>query len=135
GGDDLLIGGSGNDILIGELGADTYEWRTANQGTTDQPALDEVKGFRSGHFGVDANADRLNLADLLVDASNGSVEDYVVASGEHNRVELAIKTDGGIHLDGSNADQRIVLTGQIDYSGDGNDFLHQLIANGQLNIE
>ncbi|GKW49302.1 hypothetical protein NCCP2165_15170 [Halomonas sp. NCCP-2165] len=134
-GDDILIGGAGNDTLTGGLGADTFVWNLGDQGSDSDPAEDEVTDFTLGEFGTDANADQLDISDLLQGAGVGNIDGYVVAEQSGSDTILHIKHDGGISGDGSNADQTILLS---DVSMGGNnsaDFIQSLIGDGQLNIE
>ena len=135
GGNDLLIGGTGDDILIGEAGADVYQWQFSDAGTSSRPDEDEIRGFRTGFVGNTPNADKIDLADLLEGATRGNLDSFLQASGNSNRVELTIKSDGGLNSNGSNADLIITLTGNMDVNGSPDNFIDQLIRNGQLEIQ
>ncbi|MGQ7247479.1 T1SS-143 repeat domain-containing protein [Halomonas sp. V046] len=134
GGLDLIDGGAGDDLMWGNAGSDTFAWSAGDGGASDQPAADTIRDFTLGEVGVDANADKLDLSDLLDGATEADVSDYLVASQEGNDVVLAVKSSGGISADGANADQTITLTG-VDLGGNGEDFINNLINNGQLDVE
>ncbi|MGY6566031.1 MAG: retention module-containing protein [Halomonadaceae bacterium] len=134
-GDDLLIGGAGNDILYGGLGADTFAWKLGDQGEAGTPATDKVMDFTLGQFGVESEADRLDIADLLDGASSSNLAEYLHAAddGSGNTV-LQISHNGGFTggvYDESVVDQTIVLKG-VAYS---DALIQQMLSNGQLEIE
>ena len=60
GGNDTLIGGAGNDLLYGGTGSNTFVWKLGDQGTAAAPATDTVMDFKVGTGG-----DVLDLRDLL----------------------------------------------------------------------
>ncbi|MAR72437.1 type I secretion C-terminal target domain-containing protein, partial [Halomonas sp.] len=77
----------------------------------------------------------LDLSDLLHDASEEDVSDYLHASQDEDNTGLSVKSDGGIGTSGAGADQVITLT-NVSMSGSSSDnFLNQLIQDGQLNME
>lgn len=134
-GDDVLIGGAGSDTMIGARGGDTFVWQVGHSGTDSSPDSDKVLAFREGNPQTDANADRLDLGELLQDATKDTVLDYLHASGDDGEVILSVKSDGGINTDGSNADLSITLTGgTINFNGSGEDYINKMINNGQLDI-
>ena len=136
GGDDLLIGGAGNDLLYGGAGADTFAWEFGDQGTANEPTEDQVMDFQLGEFGVDDEADRLDLADLLQDENSGNIDDYVFAEQQGDDTILHVKSDGGLTADGSNADQQIVLKGvEMPQGGNSSDFIQSMLDNDQLKID
>lgn len=65
GGNDTLVGGAGDDIMYGGNGANTFVWDSSDEGTEQTPAVDQVMDFNMGQFGADSAADRLDIADLL----------------------------------------------------------------------
>lgn len=136
GGDDILVGGKGDDILFGGAGADTFKWDLNDQGTSDNPAEDQVMDFHMGEFGVDGEADRLDLADLLQDESSGSIDEYIFAEQQGDDTVLHVKSGGGLTSDGSNADQMIVLKGvEMPQGGNSSDFIQSMLDNDQLKID
>jgi len=136
GGDDVLIGGKGHDLLFGERGADVFVWRSGDAGTTTSPDADDIRGFSEGVIGTDANADRINLGDLLEDATEATIMDYLHASETSTGVLLSVKSDGGINAEGSNADLTIALNGGgVEFNGSSEDYISKLINNGQLDID
>ncbi|USZ48267.1 tandem-95 repeat protein [Halomonas sp. DN3] len=144
GGDDVLIGGGGNDVLIGgsgddELwggpGSDTFRYESGHEGSTSSPAEDDIKDFTLGNTASNPEADKLDLSDLLDGATEDDVSDYLHASQDGNDTVISVKSDGGIGADGSGADQVITLTGVSMGGASSDDFLNQLIQNGQLDVE
>ncbi|MCE8002281.1 BapA/Bap/LapF family large adhesin [Billgrantia ethanolica] len=134
-GNDIIIGGAGDDILVGGLGADTFVWNLGDQGQAGAPATDKVMDFTLGQFGVDGEADKLDIADLLDGASSSNLAEYLHASddGSGNTV-LQISHNGGFTggvYDESVVDQTIVLKG-VAYS---DALIQQMLSNGQLEIE
>ncbi|NIC39226.1 type I secretion C-terminal target domain-containing protein, partial [Halomonas desiderata] len=134
-GNDIIIGGAGDDTLVGGLGADTFVWNLGDQGEAGAPATDKVMDFTLGQFGVDGEADKLDIADLLDGASSSNLAEYLHASddGSGNTV-LQISHNGGFTggvYDESVVDQTIVLKG-VAYS---DALIQQMLSNGQLEIE
>jgi|GEM_PF-5381584 hypothetical protein len=132
-GDDQINAGAGNDIMFGGLGADTFAWDLGDQGTEAAPALDIVGDFTLGDFGVDANADRIDLADLL-SFSSGSDEitDFLSVSVSGSDSVISISNDG----DGT-ITQNIVLK-DVDLSTLGSneaEIIDSLISSGNLIVE
>ena len=132
GGNDTLIGGAGDDIMYGGAGADTFAWEFGHQGTTDQPAMDQVMDFTQGEFGTDDNADRLDLSDLLKGEDSS---EYIFAEEDGaGNVVLNISAQGST----SGVDQQIALEGKSfsDFGvNNGEDLIAKLIADGQLKID
>ncbi|KDE39221.1 Alkaline phosphatase [Nitrincola lacisaponensis] len=132
-GNDLIIGGPGNDILFGGLGADTFAWSLGDQGTVDAPAMDIVGDFTLGDYGVDAEADRLDLADLLsFDSLSDQITDFLSISlqGGDSVISVSHAGDGAIT-------QSIVLK-NVDLTTLGNsdaEIIESLISSGNLIVE
>ncbi|WP_129139544.1 tandem-95 repeat protein, partial [Modicisalibacter coralii] len=127
GGDDLLQGGSGDDILYGGMGADTFKWSLGDQGASGSAAQDTVMSFNT------AEGDTLDLSELLQDRSD-SLDAYLRASddGEGGTV-LHVSTSGSFG-DGSSldvADQTIHMQG-MNYSSD---IVQQMLDSGQLMLD
>ncbi|NIC42718.1 type I secretion C-terminal target domain-containing protein [Aquabacterium sp. A08] len=102
GGNDLLVGGSGNDTLTGGTGADVFKWSLADVGSSGTPAVDTITDFnKSGASFTLAEGDKLDIADLLVDASAS-----LVVGTESGNTTLSIYTS-----DTSGVVQKIVFTG------------------------
>ena len=135
-GNDTLDGGAGNDIIDLGTGADVVAWNDGDAGTSAAPASDEINDFTLGDVGSDAEANRLEMSDLIDGATEASVNDYLYAEedGSGNTV-LYVKSDGGIGNTGGDADQVITLNG-VDMGGqDSATFLQQMIDDGQLQVE
>ncbi|WP_211315257.1 type I secretion C-terminal target domain-containing protein [Photobacterium lipolyticum] len=99
GGNDVLVGGSGDDLLYGGQGHDTYAWAAGDTGT------DTI-------FGFNVNEDKLNLSDLLKDATNDTIDNFITitTSDEITQTTINIDVDNNGEID-----QKIVLDG-IDSS-------------------
>ncbi|WNL43920.1 Ig-like domain-containing protein [Halomonas sp. PAMB 3264] len=135
-GDDILIGGQGDDILYGGAGADTFKWEFGDRGTSGRAAEDTVKDFNKGVFGQDAQADRLDLSDLLKGESDESIDQYIHAEQKGSDTILHIKSEGGLSADNSNADQRVVLKDVTMPQGESSsDFLQSMLQDHQLKID
>ncbi|WP_146909765.1 VWA domain-containing protein, partial [Halomonas halophila] len=130
GGDDLLVGGAGDDILTGGLGADVFAWNLGDEGSSATPAEDTVTDFTTGIFGTDANADKLDLSDLLSGMQDGEdLSSYIQATDDGTNTTLHISTSGDMTSgDVSAADQTIQLQNVVTSVSD-------LQNNGQLDIE
>lgn len=101
---------------------------------TAAPAMDSVVDFTSGEFGVDDQADRLDLADLLEGADEDNLADYLQASQDGDDTLLSINSLGNLAAGGANADQIVVLQG-VQMGADGDAFLQNLLDDGQLKVE
>ncbi|MFY0992965.1 immunoglobulin-like domain-containing protein, partial [Halomonas sp. C05BenzN] len=116
-GDDLIIGGAGNDTMYGGAGADTFIWdfseEASHQGTTEQPAIDNVMDFSTGE------GDSLEFRSLLQEGEDeGDIGRYLhlESDGDGNSI-LYVSTEGafGESPDVDLADQQIFLK---DFTGD-----------------
>ncbi len=135
-GNDTLIGGPGDDILVGGLGADTFKWEFGDQGSSHNAATDVVEDFTQGVFGKDAQADRLDLSDLLKGENNESIDQYIRAEQQGSDTVLHIKSEGGLSADNSNADQRVVLKDVTMPQGENSsDFIQSMLQDHQLKID
>lgn len=134
GGDDLLVGGADGDLLVGGAGADVFAWEFGDAGSTTSPAQDTVADFTAGEYGVETEADRLDLADLLQGADEDNLEDYLQASQDGDDTLLSISSEGNLAAGGVNADQVVVLQG-VQMGADGDAFLQNLLDDGQLRVE
>lgn len=135
GGDDVLIGGRGGDVMWGGFGADTFGYEAGDAGSVRRPAEDEIKDFTLGNTARNPEADRLDLSDLLDDARDHQVSDFLHASQEGDDTVIAVKSDGGIGAHGAGADQFIVLAGVRMGGASSDAFLDRLIDHGQLEVE
>ncbi|UYG01692.1 type I secretion C-terminal target domain-containing protein [Halomonas sp. GD1P12] len=135
-GSDTLIGGPGNDTLYGGGGADTFKWEFGDQGTSTKAAVDTVMDFNKGVYGKDAQADRLDLSDLLKGESDEAIDQYIRAEQKGSDTILHIKSEGGLSADNSNADQRVVLKDVTMPQGESSsDFLQSMLQDHQLKID
>ncbi|WP_221621193.1 Ig-like domain-containing protein [Halomonas sp. YLB-10] len=141
-GDDLLLGGAGDDTLVGGLGADTFAWVLGDEGVVGDPADDVITDFHVAPAGVDASqdpeADVLDLSELLQgydkDDDQQSLNDYIHAEQEGDDIVLYVKSDGNLADDNGNADQVITLEGVANAAPSPDDFLMQLLNQGQLDV-
>jgi Ca2+-binding RTX toxin-like protein len=120
-GDDILVGGGGDDILVGGDGADSFEWQSGDAGTAGSPVTDFISDFSR------SEGDALNLADLLVDDTVGTLTDYLhfeqQIDGAETNTLVQISSGGGFtggNFDPSQVDQTILLQG-VDLTGIGDD--------------
>ncbi|MCO7216796.1 MULTISPECIES: retention module-containing protein [unclassified Halomonas] len=143
-GDDVLIGGAGDDLLLGGLGSDTFQWSLGDVGSTTDPAHDTVSDFhvKDAALSMDPEADKLALGDLLndfdstsTDPDQSALDSFIFAQEENGDTVLYIKSDGGLDVQHSNADQKITLDG-VSMEGQSSEaFLTMLRNNGQLDVE
>ncbi|MGP9634179.1 type I secretion C-terminal target domain-containing protein, partial [Halomonas sp. AOP43-A1-21] len=135
GGNDTLVGGTGNDIMYGGNGANTFVWESGDQGSLQAPAVDQVMDFHVGRFTGSDSADRLDLADLLQGEDSGNIDQYIHAEQQGTDTVLHVKSDGGLAADGSNADQYIVMKGVDMQGSSSSDFIQSMLENDQLKID
>ncbi len=125
GGNDVLIGGAGNDLLYGGTGADTFKWQGGDQGSAASPARDVI-----GDFNV-AEGDVLDLKDLLVGESSGSLDDYLDFSVEGSDTVISVRPSGAE----GDITQKIVLEG-VDLTQGGSltdaEIINNLVATNSL---
>lgn len=104
-GDDVLTGGSGDDIFI---------WTAADKGSVGSPDTDTVTNFGTGN-------DKLDLSELLPSATEANITDYISVSG----ADMYINTNGGVS--DVSYDLHIILTGNTSD-------LDTLVNNSQIII-
>lgn len=123
-GDDILYGEGGNDILIVGEGADRIYGGTGS----DTIAYDMMDGIIDTIFGFErgVGGDVLNITDILqgYDPLSDAISDFVRLTDTANGTEVQINADGDV----GGAFTAIAL---ID-GGIGTDTLANLIANGNL---
>jgi len=138
GGDDTLIGGAGNDILYGGTGDDVFVWQAGDEGTVAQPAEDVIKDFGLG--GADVNGkDMLDLSDLLAGEGidGADLSQYLNISQEGADTLIKVSTTGQMQADGTGYNQIITLE-NVDLTGgstDQNQIINDLIEAGRLKVE
>jgi large repetitive protein len=112
-GADRLDGGVGNDRLVGGAGADVFAWTLADRGSAgNNRAVDTVTDFNAA--APSAGGDTLDLRDLLVGETSGTLDRFLDFSVSGGTTTLRISTTGGFANGTYNAnaeDQRIVLEG------------------------
>ncbi|WP_313286089.1 Ig-like domain-containing protein [Stutzerimonas kunmingensis] len=95
GGNDILVGGAGDDILYGGTGADTFVWSSGDVGN------DVIKDFNYNE------GDRLSLADLLPDASEGNLSEYLRFDTSTSTLQVSLS--GNLNIAGTQPDMTIKL--------------------------
>ena len=95
GGNDILVGGAGDDILYGGTGADTFVWKAGDMGN------DVIKDFNYNE------GDRLSLADLLPDASKDNLSDYLRFDTPTSTLQVSLS--GNLDIAGTQPDMTIKL--------------------------
>lgn len=129
GGNDTLIGGTGDDILIGGSGNDTFKWMEGDQGTVGNAASDRITDFVRGN-------DKIDIAGLLKSADLLTLGHYLTIQFTGGSTHLLISTAGvgaGEILTRANADQIIVIENVNLVNGQTPEVaLTQLINDGVL---
>ena len=122
--DDTLIGGAGNDTLTGEDGRDSFYYGFENAGN------DIITDFTVGKVSTNANADVINLSNLLVGYSSAvNLSDFVTAAANSTGgTRLTIDHDGIKDFN----DSITIALSNVTYS---THLLIDLIANGNLVLE
>jgi len=126
---------SGDGQIWAAFGADTIVFQSGDEGTSTNPSMDVVNNFTLGDTAKNTDADTLDLSDLLHDASEEDVSDYLHASQDGENIVLSVKSNGGIGASGAGADQVITLSNTSMGGASSDDFINQLINNGQLDVE
>lgn len=119
-GDDVLSGGEGFDVLVGGLGRDTLYGGTGTDRfvynlaaeSTDSAVRDVINGFEAG-------LDRIDLAGIDANTTNGATDDAFVFIG------LAAFTGAAGQLRFSVSGANVILRGDVDGDGFG-DFSVQI---------
>lgn len=120
--DNTLAGREGNDILVGDAGADIFRWQSEDQGTEDAPAIDTIIDF--GDPG-----DALLLSDLLEGENSSNLADYLHFSYDGANTTIDVRSQGAAGA----VDQKIVLQGaDLMVSGGDNAIIANLISSGKL---
>ena len=123
--DELIIGGAGNQTLTGGEGADTFVFRSGDEGTTSNPAVDIITDFNL------ADGDKLDLSDMLSGESALNIASYIDMSFSGGNTTLSIK-DGS---DGSTVQTIILSNVDLSSLGANNaERLESLINDGHLTI-
>ena len=121
--DDILVGGAGNDTLTGANGRDIFDYGFKNAGN------DFITDFTLGNTSINANADTINLSDLLTGYTpTSNLSDFITVVAEGANTKLTIDHDGT----GSLNNLVNITLKNIAYRVD---LLTGLIANGNLVLE
>ncbi|MNE59734.1 hypothetical protein D3C80_1548500 [compost metagenome] len=131
-----MIGGKGNDSLIGGAGDDVFTWLGGNAGTVLAPALDVVRDFGLNVADPKGN-DALDLRDLLVDEAlpGANLTDYLHFATQGANTVIHVSTSGALAPDGSNFNQQITLENVNLNTSDQNALINDLISQGKLKVE
>jgi Ca2+-binding RTX toxin-like protein len=87
--DDILVGGAGNDTLTGANGRDIFDYGFKNAGN------DFITDFTLGNTSINANADTINLSDLLTGYTpTSNLSDFITVVAEGANTKLTIDHDG-----------------------------------------
>lgn len=132
-GEHIIIGGAGDDILTGGEGADLFVWHDGDQGTAANPAEDTVTDFNG------SEGDVLDLSDILQGEESNDITDYISVAEQGNDVVLSLTPEG----DGGDMTQTITIQNTSidqlvgsDASGMSNsDILNSLITSGQIQVD
>uniref|UniRef100_UPI00242D008E tandem-95 repeat protein n=1 Tax=Photobacterium phosphoreum TaxID=659 RepID=UPI00242D008E len=92
-GNDVLIGGQGNDELWGGEGKDTFSWNH----NFSHHDTDHIKDFN-------IHEDKLNLSDLLHNATENTIDHYLTLHQDGNDTVLSVNVDAR-----NDVEQNIVL--------------------------
>ncbi|VVH58504.1 Chitinase (EC, partial [uncultured Gammaproteobacteria bacterium] len=128
--DDILIGGEGDDTLIGNGGNDIFVYKYENAGN------DFIDDFTVGNTSTNANADIIDLRDLLIGYNTSNLSDFITVTAVDSGTKLTIDHDGariGLVNNNAGADSKVSITlAKVTYKAD---LLAILIANGNLVLE
>ena len=129
----MLVGGKGNDILVGGAGSDTFRWELNDQGTADAPAIDRIKDFSTATPAN--NGDVLDLRDLLQNEESNPLTKYLEVKKEGSNTVINVSTNGDI---AHNVDQKIVLE-NVDLTNNGSltsaQVINDLLNKGKLIVD
>ncbi|SMN17288.1 Chitinase [uncultured Candidatus Thioglobus sp.] len=119
---DILIGGAGDDTLTGAGGRNTFDYGFENAGN------DIITDFTVGNTSINANADIIDLKDLLIGYSISNLSDFVTAAADGTGTKLTIDHNSMVTPD---SQVTIALTG-VSYS---TNLLSGMITDGNLVLE
>lgn len=135
GGNDQLHGGADDDLMLGGFGADTFIYKSGDEGSEGAPAIDTIADFTLGKFGSDANADKLDLSDLLDGAQESDFSDFLFAAQAGTNTVIHVSSSGDLGVFASNEDQTIMLM-DVSMGGATSDaFLQKMIQDNQLEVQ
>lgn len=115
-GDDVIYGGMGDDILTGGNGKDTFVWLAGETGT------DHVTDFNFAQ-------DKLDISDLLTgwNGNNDTLDDYLHIDVEDGNTVISIDANAD-----HTVDQTIILDGSdvSNYGSNSSEWIQGLIGDG-----
>lgn len=130
---DTLIGGKGSDVMYGGAGADVFKWQLNDGGSAGTPAHDTILDFDNSNGG-----DVLDLRDLLVGESAGSLSNYLHIESSGGNTVVQVSSTGGFTSGNFNAaavDQTITLAGVDLMGGQASEqVIQDLLSRGKLII-
>ncbi len=98
-GNDVLVGGKGDDILVGGSGSDTFKWQSGDLDSV--VGGDHILDFHAGNLdptngrGLDADADILDISELLQGVDAGKDGKNLISGGFLNLEVLSHDDDKG----------------------------------------
>ena len=93
GGDDTIHGGLGNDILSGGAGDDIFVWTTGDKDPAGAPVVDIIKDFSMNNLAGKGD-DQIDLRELISEATDETLDNYLLISRVGDSAELRIYADG-----------------------------------------
>ena len=128
-----MIGGAGNDTLLGGDGIDIFALEAGDEGSVFSPAVDTIADFTVG-----AGGDVLDLSDLLQGENLASLDGYLNFSYDSVTGDTTINIDTNGSTGSFESAQQIVLSG-VDLTVNGSlsdqQILDNLLSNGNLIID
>ena len=124
-GDDLIIGGQGNDQITGGAGHDLVIFEVLENAANDAGnGLDTWNDFHVGSVTTDANADMINIAELLDGKQTAeNISDYISVNSDGTQTTISVDRDGKTGTTYQSAD---ILVLKADTT------LEELLQNNQI---
>ena len=124
-GDDLIIGGQGNDQITGGAGHDLVIFEVLENAANDAGnGLDIWNDFHVGSVTTDANADMINIAELLDGKQTAeNISDYISVNSDGTQTTISVDRDGKTGTTYQSAD---ILVLKVDTT------LEELLQNNQI---
>jgi len=127
----------GKVTLTGGAGADVFQWRLGDQGSTTSPARDVITDF------TPSQGDALDLRDLLQGEDASNLGSYLRFGTEGTKLVLQVDHDGGTNFEPTqnivfdNFASQAALAQALGMSGSPSeaDILNKLRTDGHLRID